>query len=124
LTGARAFIVAFLLEQVLRRPVVYGKRRGRRQSTGAGAIAMADTDEEPRIAQKGPYKAELLATYRYAWCRCGLSKMQPWCDGSHTSTKTGIMPVVWTQEKDKTVFLCGCKRSGNKPFCDSTHKAL
>ncbi len=84
----------------------------------------ADTDEEPRIAQKGPYRAELLATYRYAWCRCGLSKMQPWCDGSHTSTKTGIMPVVWTQDQDKTVFLCGCKRSGNKPFCDSTHKTL
>ena len=85
---------------------------------------MADTDEEPKVAQKSPYKAELLATYRYAWCRCGLSKMQPWCDGSHTSTKTGIMPVVWTQDQDKTAFLCGCKRSGNKPFCDGTHKSL
>lgn len=85
---------------------------------------MADTDQEPAIAQKGPYKIDLLAGYRYAWCACGLSKMQPFCDGSHTSTKSGIKPVVWTQEKDQTAYLCGCKRSGNKPFCDSTHRKL
>jgi CDGSH iron-sulfur domain-containing protein 3 len=85
---------------------------------------MAETPEEPAIAQKGSYRIELLAGYRYAWCACGLSKMQPFCDGSHTSTKSGIKPVVWTQEKDRTAYLCGCKRSGRKPFCDDTHKAL
>ena len=47
---------------------------------------MAD-DEEPKIAQKGPYRVELMATYRYGWCACGLSKSQPFCDGSHTSTQ-------------------------------------
>jgi CDGSH-type Zn-finger protein len=50
--------------------------------------------------------------------------MQPFCDGSHTSTKSGIKPVVWTQEKDQVGYLCGCKRTGNKPFCDSTHRKL
>lgn len=85
---------------------------------------MSETTDEPRIAQKGPYRAELLGGYRYAWCACGLSKMQPWCDGSHTSTRTGIKPVVWTQEKDATVFLCGCKRTGSKPRCNGTHKSL
>jgi CDGSH iron-sulfur domain-containing protein 3 len=79
---------------------------------------------EPVVAQKGPYKIELLAGYRYAWCACGLSKMQPFCDGSHTSTKSGIKPVVWTQEKDQTGFLCGCKRSGTPPFCNGTHNKL
>ena len=80
--------------------------------------------DEPAIAQKGPYKVELLAEYRYAWCACGLSKWQPFCDGSHTGTKSGIKPVIWTQEKDQTAFLCGCKRSGKTPFCDGTHKKL
>jgi CDGSH-type Zn-finger protein len=80
--------------------------------------------DEPAIAQKAPYKVELLAGYRYAWCSCGLSKQQPFCDGSHTSTRSGMKPVVWTQQKDQVVFLCGCKRSGKLPYCDATHNAL
>lgn len=76
------------------------------------------------IAQKEPYKVELLASYRYAWCACGLSKMQPWCDGSHTSSKAGIVPVVWTQDRDEKVFLCGCKHTGTRPRCDGSHKNL
>jgi CDGSH-type Zn-finger protein len=83
--------------------------------------AMSD---EPAIAQKAPYKVELLAGYRYAWCSCGLSKQQPFCDGSHTSTRSGMKPVVWTQQKDQVVFLCGCKQSGKVPYCDGSHNAL
>ena len=81
-------------------------------------------NEEPVVAQKGPYKVELLAGYRYAWCSCGLSKQQPFCDGSHTSTKSAMKPVVWTQQKDQTVMLCGCKGSGKVPFCDGSHSSL
>ena len=81
--------------------------------------------EEPVVAQKGPFKVDLLATYRYAWCACGLSKYQPFCDGSHTMSKVpGIKPVIFTQGKDETVFLCGCKRSGKPPFCDGTHSKI
>jgi CDGSH-type Zn-finger protein len=85
---------------------------------------VSTTDEEPVIAQKGPYKVELLASYRYAWCACGLSKWQPFCDGSHTSSKAGIKPKVWVQEKDQTALLCGCKHSAKPPFCDATHNKL
>jgi CDGSH-type Zn-finger protein len=85
---------------------------------------MTTNAEEPTIAQKSPCKVELLAGYRYAWCSCGLSKGQPFCDGSHTATKSGMKPVAWTQEKDETVFLCGCKHSGKAPFCDGTHRGL
>jgi CDGSH-type Zn-finger protein len=53
-----------------------------------------------------------------------MSKMQPFCDGSHTGSKTGIKPIVWVQDKDATVPLCGCKRSGKAPICDSTHRSL
>jgi len=81
-------------------------------------------DDEPVCAQKGPYRVELMATYRYAWCACGRSKYQPFCDGSHTMSKAGLKPVIFTQQKDETVFFCGCKRTGKPPMCDETHKSL
>ena len=80
--------------------------------------------DEPAMAQKGPYKIQLLAGYRYAWCACGLSKWQPFCDGSHTGTKSGIKPLIWDSEKDQTALLCGCKRSGTAPICDGTHNRV
>jgi CDGSH-type Zn-finger protein len=35
----------------------------------------------PEIAQKSPYKIELIAGREYWWCACGRSKKQPLCDG-------------------------------------------
>jgi CDGSH iron-sulfur domain-containing protein 3 len=93
-------------------------------STSAPASTPAPAMEEPVIAQKGPYKVQLLAGYRYAWCACGLSKWQPFCDGSHTGSKAGLKPKVWTNDKDQTAWLCGCKRSAKFPFCDGTHNKL
>ncbi|MEX0730750.1 MAG: CDGSH iron-sulfur domain-containing protein [Aquisalimonadaceae bacterium] len=87
-------------------------------------VGISESTEEPVIASTTPFRIELLAGYRYAFCACGLSKYQPFCDGSHTSSKAGIKPVIWTQEKDRTVLLCGCKRSARLPFCDSTHEKL
>ena len=86
--------------------------------------ASSPISDEPVCAQKGPYKVQLLAGYSYAWCACGLSKWQPFCDGSHTGSKAGIKPRVWTQEKDQAALLRGCKRSGKAPHCDTTHKKL
>jgi CDGSH-type Zn-finger protein len=40
---------------------------------------------EPVIAQKSPFAVELAAG-DYWWCRCGLSKRQPFCAGSHKTT--------------------------------------
>ena len=37
---------------------------------------------EPTIAQRTPYVVELAAG-DYWWCGCGLSRRQPFCDGSH-----------------------------------------
>ena len=75
------------------------------------------------IAQKSPYEIELKGTYRYAWCACGRSNYQPFCDVSHTSAP-GFSPIVFTAEKSETVYLCGCKHSGTKPICDGTHRKL
>lgn len=60
------------------------------------------------------------APRRYAWCSCGASQKQPFCDGSHGST--GMFPVIVEITETKTVAWCGCKVSGTKPFCDGSHK--
>ena len=76
---------------------------------------------QPVCAQKAPYPAD-LAPGDYFWCACGLSKKQPFCDGSHKDT--GITPLKFTVTAAEKKFLCGCKASKNKPFCDGTHKSL
>ena len=79
---------------------------------------------EPVIAQREPYPVDLKATYRYAWCACGRSNYQPFCDGSHTMAGPDIGPIVFTAETSETVYFCGCKHSGNKPYCDGSHRTL
>lgn len=74
------------------------------------------------IAQADPYAVELEEGKRYAWCACGLSSNQPFCDGSHGGTD--IKPVVFTASETGTAYLCGCKQTGNGPFCDGTHTGL
>lgn len=77
---------------------------------------------EPISAQKAPYGVALEAGKRYAWCACGRSATQPFCDGSHKVTD--IRPIVFTAESSEEVWLCGCKRTGDRPFCDGTHNGL
>ena len=77
---------------------------------------------EAAIARKEPYEAALEAGRNYAWCACGHSRNQPWCDGSHAGSDH--RPVVWKAESDETAWLCGCKRTGAQPRCDGTHNSL
>jgi CDGSH-type Zn-finger protein len=32
--------------------------------------------------------------------------------------------VTFTISKAEKVWLCGCKRTRNRPFCDGTHRTL
>lgn len=77
--------------------------------------------EEVKIPQKAPYVME-CEPGKYAWCRCGRSANQPFCDGSHKGT--GLSPEVVELEETKKVAWCGCKHSGNMPYCDGTHKNM
>ncbi|MFO7954044.1 glutamate synthase-related protein [Thioalkalivibrio sp.] len=74
---------------------------------------------EPIIAAVEPRGVELKKGEEYAFCRCGRSQNQPFCDGSHQGS--GIEPLVFTAEEDGEAYLCQCKQSGNLPYCDGTH---
>eukprot|EP00794_Sanderia_malayensis_P016098 gene16098-17719_t len=58
------------------------------------------------------------------WCACGLSKKQPWCDGSHKGT--GIEPLRWKvpTKLQSTYELCGCKHTKCAPLCDASHTSI
>jgi CDGSH-type Zn-finger protein len=77
---------------------------------------------KPIIAEKKPAKVELEAGKSYVWCRCGRSKNQPFCDGSHKGT--GLSPLEFSADESGEAFLCRCKGTGNAPYCDGTHSRL
>jgi CDGSH-type Zn-finger protein len=77
---------------------------------------------DPVIAQKGPYQVELKEGQAYWYCRCGLSKRQPFCDGAHKDT--GIEPLKFVADRSGTFNLCGCKNTDDAPFCDGSHNIL
>ena len=78
--------------------------------------------EEAKIAQKAPYAVNVEKGKTYYWCACGLSKKQPFCDGSHKGTS--FTPVAFKAEETKQVFFCGCKRTKNQPLCDGSHTKI
>jgi Uncharacterized conserved protein len=83
----------------------------------------SDEPAKPRIAGTMPSYQELVAGKRYLWCRCGRSKTQPFCDGSHVGT--GFQPVAYVAKCDgEEALFCMCKRTGTPPFCDGTHANL
>lgn len=77
---------------------------------------------EAVIFQKSPIAVDLEAGETYAWCACGRSAKQPFCDGSHKDT--GMKPVIFKAEETKTAYLCACKKTAGAPNCDGSHKNL
>ena len=78
--------------------------------------------EKGKIAGRTPQIVELEEGKTYAWCACGLSANQPYCDGSHKGT--GFKPHIFKAEESKKAAFCMCKQTGNHPFCDGAHAGL
>ncbi|MEX0772126.1 MAG: CDGSH iron-sulfur domain-containing protein [Balneolales bacterium] len=74
-----------------------------------------------KIAQAKPFVIK-VGPGKYAWCACGLSNKQPYCDGSHKVTE--FKPVIEEVTEARNVAWCGCKQTGAAPFCDGSHKEL
>lgn len=78
--------------------------------------------EKPNVAAKAPLVVEIKAGQTYAWCACGKSANQPWCDGSHQGTV--FSPKVFVAEENISAALCRCKQTKNPPYCDGSHLKL
>jgi CDGSH-type Zn-finger protein len=76
----------------------------------------------PKIASKFPSKIEIQEHKSYAWCSCGLSIKQPYCDGKHKGTE--FKPIIIQESDNKSIFFCNCKQTSNSPYCDGTHNNL
>lgn len=76
----------------------------------------------PKIAGKAPKMEQLEAGKNYAWCACGQSENQPWCNGGHKDTS--FTPHVFKAEESKMAAMCNCKMSKNPPYCDGSHAKL
>jgi CDGSH-type Zn-finger protein len=77
---------------------------------------------EPEIAQKSPYIHKVEEDGKLAWCSCGKSQKQPFCDGAHKGGE--FKPMIMDVKAGETIAFCGCKRTGNAPRCDGAHSKL
>ncbi|KAM9819721.1 uncharacterized protein ACBT44_009392 [Syngnathus typhle] len=79
---------------------------------------------QPVPAARLPYRVQLCAGKRYAWCACGHSKKQV-----HLST-IPPQPVIPSKKPFKVDLVggkryawCTCGHSKKQPFCDGAHKS-
>lgn len=77
--------------------------------------------EKGKVVESKPQVLD-LADGSYAWCACGLSSNQPWCDGSHKGT--GLRPKLFKMENAKKAAICMCKQTSNPPYCDGSHSKI
>ena len=78
---------------------------------------MSQASDTPKAS--APIEVQLEAGKQYYWCSCGLSKNQPFCDGSHKGTD--FEPKAFSVDETKSFWLCACKKTANAPFCDGAH---
>ena len=79
------------------------------------------SDSTPKRAGDFPDMQTLEEGKTYAWCSCGHSSNQPWCNGAHSGSS--LAPKVFQAEKSGPAAMCLCKQTKNPPFCDGSHAA-
>ena len=75
------------------------------------------SDRKKPLPIVGKYKAG-----RYAWCTCGRSENEPFCDGSHKGTE--YKPLKIELKEEKNVAWCTCRLTKTPPFCDGSHRNI
>ena len=93
-----------------------------KNSEGPDAVKPVERNVKALIAKKEPAQVNLQEGKSYAWCACGRSAAQPFCDGTHNSTD--LRPKLFKHEGQAETWLCQCKQTGNPPFCDGIHNKL
>lgn len=78
--------------------------------------------EQPKQAGKTPIMEQLDEGKTYAWCSCGKSENQPWCNGAHQGSE--FKPKVFKAEAYEKKAICTCKQTKNPPYCDGSHASL
>jgi CDGSH-type Zn-finger protein len=79
----------------------------------------------PKSFKNEPTKVEAEAGKTYAWCTCGLSENNPFCNGSHKKIEEGTFTSQrFTVEETSEIWLCNCKQTKNPPYCDGSHKSI
>ncbi len=78
--------------------------------------------EKGKVAGSSPVLIDAEAGKNYAWCTCGLSDNQPFCNGAHKGSD--FIPQIFSLEEAKKIALCTCKQTSNPPYCDGAHKSL
>jgi CDGSH-type Zn-finger protein len=73
-------------------------------------MAVAPTPLSP-----APHFIDVIEGETYAWCACGRSRNQPFCDGSHKGGD--VKPLSYTAGTSCEVVFCGCKTSDRAPIC-------
>ena len=76
--------------------------------------------EKPMIADNSPVKTSLEEGKAYAYCTCGRSKSQPFCDGNHKGTS--FTPLMFTSKATTQKWVCACKHTKSPPYCDGSHQ--
>lgn len=77
----------------------------------------------PKVAGTEPVCVQTEAGKTYAWCTCGLSEKQPFCDGKHNQIEDKpFKSLKVTFDAAEEAWFCVCKQTKTPPFCDGSHR--